>query len=69
LARLLIVLGILLVVLGIVLFAVPSLPFLGKLPGDLRIERPGVRVYIPIATSFLVSLVLSGILWLVSKLR
>ena len=68
LPRALIVLGVLLVVLGVILSIAPSLP-LGRLPGDLRIERPGVRVYLPITTSLLASAVLSLALWLFSKLR
>ena len=68
LGRALIGLGVLLVVLGVVLSVAPTLP-LGRLPGDLRIERPGLRVYLPITTSLLASAVLSLALWLFSKLR
>jgi Protein of unknown function (DUF2905) len=68
LSRALITLGVLLVVLGVILSIAPSLP-LGRLPGDLRIERPGVRVYLPITTSLLASALLSLALWLFSKLR
>jgi len=68
LGRALILLGALLVVLGLILSLAPSLP-LGRLPGDLRIERPGLRVYLPITSSILVSVVLSIALWLVSKWR
>jgi hypothetical protein len=67
-ARALILLGVLLVAVGMLLSALPSLP-LGRLPGDLRIERPGLRIYLPITSSLLVSLVLSGALWLYSKWR
>jgi hypothetical protein len=37
---------------------------LGRLPGDIAIERPGLRVYIPFATMLLVSLLLSALAWL-----
>ena len=67
-ARALIFLGVLFVLLGLVLSALPWLP-LGRLPGDLRIERPGLRIYLPITSSLLVSAVLSGALWLFSKWR
>jgi hypothetical protein len=40
---------------------------LGRLPGDIVIERDGVRFYAPIATSILVSLVLSLLLWLLRR--
>jgi hypothetical protein len=66
--RALIVLGVLLVVLGLILSAAPSLP-LGRLPGDLRIERPGFRFYFPITSSLLVSAVLSVGFWLFSRWR
>lgn len=67
--RVLIVAGLVLLVLGVVLQAAPSIPFLGRLPGDIRIERPGLKVYVPITSCLVVSLVVSGLLWLVSRLR
>jgi hypothetical protein len=66
--RALIVIGAILVVLGVILSIAPSLP-LGRLPGDLRIERPGVRIYLPITSSLLVSAVLSLAFWLFSRWR
>jgi len=69
LARVLIVAGLALLVLGLLVQLGPSVPLLGRLPGDLRIERPGMRVYLPITTCVLLSLLLSGLLWLASKLR
>lgn len=68
-ARTLIVAGLVLIALGLLLYASPSIPLLGRLPGDLRIERPGVRIYLPITSCLLVSLVLSAVLWLFSKLH
>ena len=59
-----------LIVLGLVLVAAGFLwPFLGKiglgrLPGDIAIERENFRLYIPIATSILVSVVLTLLFWL-----
>lgn len=40
---------------------------LGRLPGDIVIERENFRLYIPIATSFIVSIVLSLILWFLNR--
>jgi hypothetical protein len=68
LGRALIVAGMLLVAVGLLLHGFPSLP-LGRLPGDIRIERPGLRVYLPITTCLLVSALLSGVYWLFSKWR
>ena len=40
-------------------------PWLGRLPGDVRIETPNTRVYIPITSCIVVSLLVSGVLWIV----
>ena len=69
LARALIVLGLASLVVGLLLYASPSGLPLGRLPGDLRIERPGWRLYLPITSCLVVSAVLTGAFWLVSKLR
>ena len=68
-ARTLVIAGLVLVGVGLLLYASPSIPLLGKLPGDIRIERPGFRVYLPVTTCIVLSLGLSGALWLISKLR
>ncbi len=69
LGRPLILLGAVLIALGLLLQLGPQLPLLGRLPGDLRIERPGFRLYVPLTTSLLVSLALSALLWLLGRLR
>ena len=59
-----------LIILGLVLVAAGFLrPFLskmglGRLPGDIAIERDGFRLYIPIVTSLLISALLSLLFWL-----
>jgi len=67
--KLLIVAGLILLAAGLLLHFLPSLPFLGRLPGDIRIERPGFRFYFPLTTSILISILLSAVLWIVSKWR
>jgi hypothetical protein len=64
--RFLIVAGIVLVVLG---FAWPYLGRLGlgRLPGDIVIEREGFNLYFPITTSILISAVLTLLFWLFRK--
>lgn len=69
LGRTLIVVGLVLAGLGVLLHMGPSLPWLGRLPGDLRIERPGFRLYVPITSCLLVSAVLSLAAWLFSRFR
>ena len=66
LGPLLVGLGMLLVVVGAVAWA-GGLSWLGHLPGDLRVERPGVRVYVPITSMLLVSVVVSVIVWLLRR--
>ncbi len=62
-----------LITLGIVLLVAGLLwPFLqkiglGRLPGDIVIERGNFRFYLPLGTSILVSLVLSLLLWLLNR--
>ncbi len=62
-----VLLGIVMVVVGFVLSTAPGIPWLGKLPGDLRFDWSGVRVHLPLTTSFLLSVVLSVLLRLFSK--
>jgi hypothetical protein len=69
LGKLLIIAGGALIVLGLVLYFGKGLGFLGRLPGDIRIERPNVRVYLPITTCILLSLLLSLISYIISRLR
>ena len=59
----------LLIIFGLVLVAVGVLwkLGLGRLPGDLVIERENFRLYIPIATSLLISLLLSLVLWFLNR--
>jgi hypothetical protein len=57
--------GVLLMLVGFALVAVGALfwsgalVWLGRLPGDIRIERPGTRVYVPITSMILVSVLLT----------
>jgi hypothetical protein len=56
-----------LLVLGLLLWSGP-LGWFGRLPGDIRFERDGVRVYFPIVSMVVVSFVLSALLWLFRRL-
>jgi hypothetical protein len=67
LGRLLIVVGLVLAGLGVLLSLGGRVPGLGRLPGDIVIERGSFRLYVPLATSILLSLVLTGILWLLRR--
>jgi hypothetical protein len=57
-----------LLLLGLILLYFPKLfAWFGHLPGDIRIEREGLRVYIPIASSLLLSLILTLLLNLLRR--
>jgi hypothetical protein len=58
---LLVAAGVVLVGVGLLVW-LGGLAWFGRLPGDIRIERPNTRVYIPLASSLLLSVVLSLVL-------
>lgn len=64
--KILIIIGILVIAAGILWPWLAKLP-IGRLPGDIFIDKPGFKVYIPITTMILVSVVVSVILWLLKK--
>jgi Protein of unknown function (DUF2905) len=64
--RWLIILGVVLVLAGL-LWPWLSRLGLGRLPGDIVVERENFRLYVPIMTSVLISLALSLILWLLGR--
>ncbi len=65
--KIFIVVGILLVVIGFVFVTGNKIPFIGKLPGDIAVERKNYSFYFPAATCMIISVVLSFILWLLNK--
>lgn len=65
--RTLMAVGAVLLVLGFLFVLAPRIPFLGRLPGDVTIERDGVRIYLPFATMILVSIVASLLLGLLNR--
>ncbi|MGC8741960.1 MAG: DUF2905 domain-containing protein [Candidatus Sumerlaeaceae bacterium] len=58
----LIFLGVLLVVVGVILVGLEKLPWLGRLPGDIHIERRNFSFHFPIVTSLLLSVILTILL-------
>jgi hypothetical protein len=63
----LVVLGLVLAALGFVWAVGPAAPWLrlGRLPGDIVIEGEHTRFYFPIMSCILLSLLLSGIMWII----
>jgi hypothetical protein len=70
LGKLLVLLGLGIAVLGAVVWlgGGSMLGWFGRLPGDIRIERPGFRLYAPLVSMLLISLLLSAVLWLWRRL-
>ena len=60
----LIIFGLVLVAIGLLLSFTGKIPFLGKLPGDFRIEKENFTLYFPLGSCLLISLILSLIFWL-----
>lgn len=69
LGRVIIVIGIALVVLGSILWFFGKLPFLGKLPGDIMVQKDNFSFYAPITTMILISIFLSIVLTIISNLK
>ena len=65
----LLVLGVVIAGVGLAWLLAPSIPWLGRLPGDIRIERENFRFYFPLVTCLLFSLLLSLVVWLVRLFR
>ncbi len=63
---LLVAVGVVLILVGLLIWS-GSLAWFGRLPGDIRIERESVHVYVPIVSMLLVSAVLSLVLYLVRR--
>jgi hypothetical protein len=67
LGRLLIVFGVVLVIAGLLLTLGGRIPWLGRLPGDINIQRGSWTFYFPLMTSLVVSIVLSLLLYLIGR--
>ncbi len=67
LGRLLVVFGVLIALAGVALLLVGRVPWLGRLPGDIHVQRGNWTFYFPLATSLLLSVVLTLLLWMVRR--
>ncbi len=65
LGKALVFIGLLVMSLGLVFVMVPKVPILGKLPGDFVYQSGNIKVYAPLATCFLVSLLITIVLNLI----
>jgi len=60
--RILIMLGMFMVIAGLLIMFMPKIPLIGRLPGDIIIKRENFTFYFPLATSILISIILTIIL-------
>lgn len=67
LGKLLIVFGLLIVLAGVVVLLAGRLPWVGRLPGDIYVQRGNWTFYFPLATSLLISVVLTLLFWLIGR--
>ena len=67
LGRVLIVVGLVLAATGALLTFAPRVPWLGHLPGDVQIQRGSWTFYFPLATSILLSVILTLVLWMLGR--
>jgi Protein of unknown function (DUF2905) len=65
----LVIVGLVLAGIGLIWVLAPNLPRLGRLPGDIAIERENSGFYFPIVTCIVLSVVLSLVMWLIRALR
>ena len=65
--KLLLGLGLFLAVAGLFLWKIAGRTPIGRLPGDIFIQKPGFTFYFPLATCILLSVVLSLLLWLLRR--
>jgi len=59
--------GLIIAAIGVLFVLAGKIPWLGRLPGDIYIKKENFTLYFPLATSILVSIVLSLILWLLRR--
>jgi membrane protein implicated in regulation of membrane protease activity len=67
LGQLIVVLGLILIVLGLVTMR-GWLGWFGHLPGDVRVERPNARIYVPIVSMLLISILFSVLSYVLRRL-
>ena len=67
LGRMLVVMGLVIAAVGVVLLVAGRVPGLGRLPGDIRVQRGNWTFFFPLGTSIVLSLLLTLVLWLINR--
>lgn len=65
--KIFIVLGIILIIIGGLFILGGKIPFLGRLPGDIAIQKKNFSFYFPITTCIIISIIFSLIMWLLRR--
>ena len=65
--KMLIIFGVASIVIGGILMLSGKVPWIGKLPGDILVRKKNFTFYFPLATSILISVLLTLIFWLIKK--
>ncbi len=65
--KLLVLIGLGLAVIGGVIWLAGKVPWIGRLPGDIRIERENFKFYFPLTTCLLISAIITVVFWLLRK--
>jgi len=66
-AKFLIIFGLITILIGVVLLLFGKIPWFGKLPGDIIIQRRNFTFYFPLATSIILSIALTLIFWFLGR--
>ena len=69
LGRVLVLIGAVILIFGVLLVLADRIPFIGRLPGDITIRGDGWTIYAPLATSIVLSVLLTAVLGLVAWMR
>lgn len=65
--KVLIITGIILIIAGALFLFVNKIPFLGRLPGDIAVQKKNFSFYFPLTTCIIISIILSLIMWLLGR--
>ncbi len=65
--KVLLLTGTVVALIGVVLLLSGKIPWIGRLPGDIMIERKNFTFYFPLATSIMVSILLSLFFWFLGR--
>ncbi|GIK21141.1 MAG: DUF2905 domain-containing protein [Ignavibacterium sp.] len=65
--KIIIIIGVVIILIGLTWPWISKLPF-GKLPGDIVVDKPGFKLFFPITSMIILSLVVSLIIWIIKKI-